>query len=162
MYCSQCGKQTPDNINFCQYCGTPVLHSTPSPAPVIAEQPIEAPILSAMIEDRPNGISTEKDGKKGLGIIGLVLSCVGLGISVILCFYGGMMLGIPLCIAGIILSAVSIKSISTKAVAMTGLIVGIVGVAIGFFMMRCFFAALEGNSEIAYYFKEFMEQFFDY
>ncbi len=162
MYCSQCGKQNPDNINFCQYCGTPVLHAIPSPAPVIAEQPIEAPILSATVENQSYNISTEKDGKKGLAIIGLVLSCIGLGISVILCFYGGMMLGIPLCIAGTILSAVSIKSMTAKSVALTGLIVGIVGVVIGFFMMIFFFAALEGNSEFAYYFEKFMEQLFDY
>ncbi len=155
MFCSQCGKQNPDNINFCQYCGTPVIHATPSPAPEIDEHPIETTI------PKPNE-SLDKDGKKGLAIAGLVLSCVGLGISVILCIFGGMMMGIPLCVAGIILSAVNVKSASSKAVALTGLIVGIVGVVIGFLMMICFIAALEGNSEIAYYFEEFMEEIFGY
>ncbi len=155
MFCSQCGKQNPDDINFCQHCGTPVVHTTPSPALAVDEQPIET------TTQNPN-TSLEENGKKGLAIAGLILSCSGLGISVILCFFGGMMMGIPLCIAGIILSAVNMKNTSSKAVALTGLIIGIVGVVIGFLMMICFFAALEGNSEIAYFFEEFMEEIFGY
>ncbi len=155
MFCSQCGKKNPDNINYCQYCGTPVICAFPSPAPKVDERLIETAVLNP-------SVPVEKNGKKGLAIAGLILSCVGLGISVICCIFGGMMMGIPLCVAGIILSAVNMKCDSSKAVALSGLIIGIVGVVIGFLMMICFFAALEGNSEIVYYFEEFIEEILGY
>ncbi len=154
MFCPQCGKQNSDHANFCENCGSPIFHPTPSP---VSDIPSVEPV-ETMIDDQITDTAAAdlvKDNKKGLAIIGLVLSCVGLGISAIFYMLGGMMLGIPLCVAGVILSAVSMKSVSSKALSITAFLVGIVGVVIGLLMMLAFFTMLDGNSDIAYYFEEF-------
>ena len=46
MICKQCGREVPDQVNFCRYCGVqlvPVVAPIPAPAPEPAPEPIPVP-----------------------------------------------------------------------------------------------------------------------
>lgn len=49
MICKQCGREVPDQVNFCRYCGTQlvpvVVIPTPEPAPAPVPEPIPVPNL---------------------------------------------------------------------------------------------------------------------
>lgn len=90
MFCSKCGVQNEEGLNFCANCGAP-LNAAPA-APVAPQQPVyqqpayqPAPVVPG----------------KGMGIAGMVLGIIGL---VFMCvFY----IGIPCAIVGVILSGLA-------------------------------------------------------
>lgn len=153
MFCSQCGKQNSDQANFCQYCGSAMMG--PSPSPVGQVSVIDPVVVSQAEHD-------EAKSKNGLAIIGLIAACIGLGLSVVFYMIGGMLMGIPLCVAGIVLSAISLKRAASKALSITGLIIGIVGAVLGFFMMLVFFALLDNGWSFAYFIEEMLEELLEF
>ena len=66
MFCSNCGKQIPDNTKFCNHCGAPqVTNSQSTPAPCVnAEQPDQKPAKTRT--------------KTIIGIILICLQCVAI------------------------------------------------------------------------------------
>lgn len=167
MFCTHCGRQNPDDANFCYFCGTTMNKDTPSPAETIIlnEEPV-AQELTATVpvkEERIEGTPVNKDNKKGLAITGLVFSIVGLCISVLCCIYfGSMILGVACCAAGIVLCAISMKSQAAATIAVTGLIIGIVGVIIGILMLLFFLSMLSLEGMPFSVFDQFLEEFMYY
>lgn len=115
MICPICGHDTPENSGFCENCGNPMHRpapfSQPQPTPVApdtAPQPTQA---------LPG---------KTMGLVGLILGICSIVFSCCV-FY----LALPGGIAGIILSAISMKKAKDAArknnLALAGLICSIVG-----------------------------------
>ena len=162
MYCTSCGKANPDEANFCYSCGASLsIIPSPDKADVLNDQTTEeSPEVVSSFDTAPKTPEEKKDHKKGLAIAGLVFSCVGLGISVLCCFYfGSMLLGIPLCVAGITMCSVSLKSKSATTIAVTGLIIGIVGTIIGLLMMIFLLSVLALDGAIAAFFNQIIDEF---
>lgn len=118
MFCPICGKDCAENTAFCDNCGNPLNR----PAPVI---PSQDPHASAQAPTQPIG---ELPGKT-MGIIGMILG--------ILSILGGCCLffvSIPCSVAGIILSAISMKRAKEVSrrnnFALAGLICSIVGLVL--------------------------------
>ncbi len=81
MFCSKCGVQNEDGLNFCANCGAPLNAAPAEPvapaAPVMPQQPVyQQPAY------QPAPVKASVPGK-GLGIAGMVLGIVGL---VLICF----------------------------------------------------------------------------
>lgn len=93
MFCSKCGVQNEEGLNFCANCGAPLNAAPAAPAaPVAPQQPVyqqpvyqQAPVIPG----------------KGMGIAGMVLGIIGL---VLMCFW---YIGIPCAIVGVILSGLA-------------------------------------------------------
>lgn len=164
MFCIKCGKQNPDNANFCHFCGTAIEKDPPSPVESVTpnEEPAvetEEPVV-AHPSVHTDASQPPKDGKRALAITGLVFSIVGLTVSVMCCvFFGSMIIGIACCAIGIVLCAISIKGYDSATIAVTGLIIGIIGVIIGITML-IFFLAIFATDAISFsVFEEFIEEF---
>lgn len=69
MFCQKCGKETPDNAQFCKNCGAPVSAGAVQPVPPTFQQPV--------VTAQPP--KKKKVGKIALAIIGaiVVLAIVG-------------------------------------------------------------------------------------
>lgn len=52
-YCTNCGKEIPDNIAFCTECGTPAPAPAPQAAPKQQEAPVSAPPPPAAPQPQP-------------------------------------------------------------------------------------------------------------
>lgn len=93
MFCSKCGVQNDDGLNFCANCGAP-LNAAPA-APAAPQQPVyQQPVY----QQAPAAPAVPG---KGMGIAGMVLGIIGL---VLMCvFY----IGIPCSIVGVILSGLA-------------------------------------------------------
>lgn len=98
MFCSKCGVQNDDGLNFCANCGAPLNAAPAAPtAPIVPQQPVYQQAPAAPVVPG-----------KGLGVAGMVLSIVGLVFGIIglllACFW---FVGFPCSIIGLILSAVA-------------------------------------------------------
>ncbi len=143
MICPTCGAQLNDGLKFCTQCGTPLQVAE---APVVETPVVETPVYEAPVQETPvyeaapvyeaptyesapayeapaatdPGAGLGKTSKI-LGIIGIVTSCCGFG----------SILAIVALILGIIGGKKSKGAGFENASAKTGLILGIVGIAIG-------------------------------
>lgn len=164
MFCVNCGKQNPDNANYCHFCGTAIEKELPSPVEpdILHAEPTiktDAPTTgnTALYTD---SVHSQKDGKRALAITGLVFSIIGLAISVICCaFFGSMIIGIACSAIGIVLCAISVKSQNAATIAITGLIIGIIGAIIGIIMLVFFFAIFATDAISFSSFENFIEEF---
>ena len=164
MFCINCGKQNPDNANFCYFCGTALEKDIPSPVePVMldAEPTTETEEPIEMNSTTGNAVpSPQQDGKRAMAITGLVFSVVGLAISVLCCvFFGSMIIGIACSAIGIVLCAISVKGHDAATIAITGLIIGIIGVIIGVIMLVFFLAILATDAISFSFFEDIIEEF---
>ena len=108
MFCSNCGKENPDNAKFCASCGTPFTgtpnpQNAPPPQPQYTAQPVAAQHTSGMAIASLilsivgfslfgiifGGIALGQIGKnpnlsgKGLAIAGIILSVIGLLLTIV-------------------------------------------------------------------------------
>ena len=146
MTCPTCGAQLNEGLKFCTQCGTPlqVAEAPVAEAPVVETPAYEAPAYEAPAYEAPAQAAPVYEtptqaapvyeapaatdpgaglGKtsKILGIIGIVTSCCGFG----------SILAIVALILGIVGGKKSKGAGFENASAKTGLILGIVGIAIG-------------------------------
>lgn len=107
MFCTKCGTQNDDNLNFCASCGAPLKEEQPAP-----QQPAQQPVQPTYQQpvQQPAQPAYQQPGYpvqqpvvpgKGMGIAGMVLGIIGL---VLMCFW---YLGIPCAIIGLILSGLA-------------------------------------------------------
>ncbi|GEM_PF-1775487 len=93
MYCSNCGKQLPDESAFCPFCGASLNSPTSAPASSPDTEPIAAPAPEAEPAGEASAAVTEPAGKKWsrkpiiLTIIALLL--VGLIAAGLVYWFGG-------------------------------------------------------------------------
>ena len=132
MTCPTCGAQLNEGLKFCTQCGTPlqVAEAPVAEAPVVETPAYEAPAYeapayeAAPVYEAPAatdpGAGLGKTSKI-LGIIGIVTSCCGFG----------SVLAIVALILGIVGGKKSKGAGFENASAKTGLILGVVGIAIG-------------------------------
>ena len=146
MTCPTCGAQLNEGLKFCTQCGTPlqVAEAPVAEAPVVETPAYEAPAYEAPAYEAPAQAAPVYEtptqaapvyeapaatdpgaglGKtsKILGIIGIVTSCCGFG----------SILAIVALILGIVGGKKSKGAGFENASAKTGLILGVVGIAIG-------------------------------
>ena len=110
MFCSQCGEKNPDDSKFCSKCGA-ALVAAAEPAPEAAYTP-------------PPSAAAGGKRTSGMSIAALILGILG-----IISFW-------PLSILAIIFGAIGISQINKdpslkgKGMAMAGLVMGIVAIAV--------------------------------
>jgi hypothetical protein len=110
MFCSQCGEKNPDDSKFCSKCGA-ALVAAAEPAPAAAYTP-------------PPSAAAGGKRTSGMSIAALILGILG-----IISFW-------PLSILAIIFGAIGISQINKdpslkgKGMAMAGLVMGIVAIAV--------------------------------
>ena len=108
MFCRKCGKEIPDNANFCSYCGTQIGAFTNTPASTLAGEsnilavagfilaffvPIAGLICSILgRRDAPK----YGGGGKGLATAGIVISIVttALAVSAVIVYWMMFIFGI--------------------------------------------------------------------
>jgi hypothetical protein len=66
MFCSQCGKQIPDNSNLCEHCGSPIIINTKKETSINNEGTI------------PKSETHQSMSKRILIVLGVILLIVGL------------------------------------------------------------------------------------
>ena len=69
MFCSQCGKQIPDNSNLCEHCGSPIISHTKKETPINNDGNI------------PKLETHQSGSKRILIVLGVILLIVGLLVS---------------------------------------------------------------------------------
>ena len=106
-FCKKCGAQLEDGAKFCPKCGATQEQAAPQAAPVAA-----APVA-------------EQGPWKVFAILGLVFGIVGLVFFWI--SFGGFWFSA----AGLVFSILCKKSVSKKGMATAGLVLSIVGLALG-------------------------------
>ena len=66
MFCSKCGKELPEDVKFCQFCGAPVESSEEQISAEKMEKTVEELSASAeMIEKKPEKETASEEPKKG-------------------------------------------------------------------------------------------------
>ena len=123
MYCMQCGKYNPDMALFCSNCGVkmPVLYDAPSPV-----ESDEIIISQPLVQEK----------KSVLDILGIALSLFGMMLSVTFSsLAAGVIVGLVICLAGVVLSVISLRNNSFKTVAISGILIGSVGLALSGLML---------------------------
>ena len=126
MYCGKCGANVPDGNVFCSNCGAPVSGSADQPSSFPGAQPVQGvqPVPVIMV-NQPAPVRSN-----GIAIVGLVFSIIGLCAFWIpyfgLCFAG---LGLLFSIIGVA------KKNAVKGAAITGLVLSIVAVFLGFVLL---------------------------
>ena len=106
-FCKKCGAQLEDGAKFCPKCGATQEQAAPQAAPVAA-----APVA-------------EQGPWKVFAILGLVFGIVGL------VFFWATYAGPALAATGLVFSILGKKSVSKKGMATAGLVLSIVGLALG-------------------------------
>jgi uncharacterized membrane protein YvbJ len=66
MFCSQCGKEIPDNSNLCEHCGSPIISNTKRETSINNDRTI------------PKSEIHQSMGKRILIVLGIILLIVGL------------------------------------------------------------------------------------
>lgn len=107
MFCRKCGKEIPDNANFCFYCGTQVDAPTNTPASTLAgESNILAvagfilaffvPIAGLICSILGRRDAPKYGGGKGLATAGIVISIVttALAVSAVIVYWMMFIFGI--------------------------------------------------------------------
>lgn len=96
MFCTNCGKELPDNARFCAQCGAPVPEVAPAPEPPKAEPPRPAAPAQTVppepVSAGPDGVDTvlkemnlgKKSGKLAGFLIGVVAAAVVFALAVAL------------------------------------------------------------------------------
>lgn len=130
-FCKKCGAQLEDGAKFCPKCGATQEQAAPQAAPVAA-----APVA-------------EQGPWKVFAILGLVFGIVGL---VFFWFnFGGFLMSAT----GLVFSILGKKSVSKKGMATAGLVLSIIGLALGVTMtiacVACAACAAEAVEEVYYY-----------
>ena len=150
--CTSCGKGIADNTKFCPFCG----------APCEQTEQTEQDVYSASQENTGDGVYYEpaKTGAassgstKGMSIAGLVLGVV----AIVFVFIPGVsFLGWIMGVVGIVLSAIAIsqakKAGEKNGMAVAGLVLSIVSIAIGIIvvMVACIAGcAIAGTAGLFY------------
>ena len=128
-FCKNCGTQLDDNYKVCPNCGQPVTAqpAEQGAAPVVAEEP--------------------KGPWKVFAILGLVFGIVGLVLS--WANVGGLLISV----AGLVFSILGKKSVSKHGVAVAGLILSIIALALSAVLFItctvCVACAASAGNEIA-------------
>ncbi|MDE5563043.1 MAG: zinc-ribbon domain-containing protein [Clostridiales bacterium] len=138
MFCKNCGSNISDDAVFCPNCGTQVGEGQ--------SQPQAAPVA----ENKPNNNTAKPQTSNAVGLVGFILSMVsvlfwiiGLIASSGLLFIVSLMLGI----GAIVCSAIGMNTASKqnapfRGLSISGLVVGIVVVAISIILFIIGLAAL--------------------
>jgi hypothetical protein len=111
MFCSNCGKENPDNAKFCASCGTPFT-GTPNPQNAAPPQPQYTPPPP---QPQYTAQPVAAQHTSGMAIASLILSIVGFSLFGII--FGGIALG----------QIGKNPNLSGKGLAIAGLIIGIIG-----------------------------------
>lgn len=132
MFCKNCGSNISDDTAFCPNCGTP-----------------QSSEFKAPVADKPNDNAAKTQPSNAVGLVGFILAMVsvvfwiiGLAASSII-FIVSLMLGI----ASIVCSAIGMSNASKnnaqfRGLSISGLVVGIVVVAISLILFIIGLAAL--------------------
>ena len=124
-FCKKCGAQLEDGAKFCPKCGATQEQAAPQAAPVAA-----APVA-------------DQGPWKVFAILGLVFGIVGL---VFFWFnFGGFFISAT----GLVFSILGKKSVSKKGMATAGLVLSIIGLALGLTMTIACFACAACATEAA-------------
>ena len=128
MFCKNCGEQITDGALFCTNCGASVAEP-----PV---QPAQQPVAPAYQQPVSNS-------GRGMGVAALVMGIVSCCLFWIPYVNTVCLL---MCIAGIILSAISMKKARaagvSSGIAVAGLVVSIVGLVLSFLFFFIYSAAI--------------------
>lgn len=131
-FCKKCGAQLEDGAKFCPKCGATQEQAAPQAAPVAA-----APVA-------------EQGPWKVFAILGLVFGIVGL------VFFWVSFGGFWFSATGLVFSILGKKSVSKKGMATAGLVLSIVGLALGVTMTiacyACAACAAESLEDAYYYY----------
>ena len=120
MYCGKCGANVPDGNVFCSNCGAPVSGSADQPSSFPGAQPVPVIMVNQPAPVRSNGIA----------IVGLVFSIIGL------CAFWIPYFGLCFAGLGLIFSIIGVaKKNAVKGAAITGLVLSIVAVFLGFVLL---------------------------
>ena len=127
MYCKYCGKEIADDAKFCPNCGAGINQETIQPVTQVNDEP-----------------SQQKPAKKdNVGFIICAILGLVLGILSIVLFWDRLII-ILICIPGIILSCIGIKSKTFKAAAIIGLVFSIIGTIMACFALLLYNAVVVG------------------
>lgn len=88
MFCSQCGKENPEGVKFCKYCGQKIV-SVSEEKPVVAAQPAEtAPKEPARTADVPpeqfSRAGVQSGGEKKAGGITISWKSIAIGVVILI------------------------------------------------------------------------------
>lgn len=134
MICSNCGKEFNDRSKFCPYCGQAAGSTAGTPVEPALRPAYDAPAYTAPAAPAAPSRSGVAKASLILGIIGFAFVSIGLivaflpvvgFISLILGILGSM-----LCLPAMILGIIGLKSATARGQALTGMILGIVGMVL--------------------------------
>ncbi len=142
MFCGKCGSSIPDGNSFCGKCGAPISN----PSIQTSTQPITQPVQVVPITIEPQSMPVKKTNSAA--ITGFVFGIVG--ICLCLVPYVGFVCGL----IGLVLSIVGItkKKECGKGggLAVTGLLLSIIGAFIGLCMIVGTMAMSKNNAQSSY------------
>lgn len=126
MYCGKCGANVPDGNVFCSNCGAPISGSADQPSSFPGAQPVQG------VQPTPVIMVTQPAPVRsnGIAIVGLVFSIIGL------CAFWIPYFGLCFAGLGLIFSIIGLaKKNAVKGAAITGLVLSIVAVFLGFVLL---------------------------
>lgn len=142
MFCKNCGAQITDGASFCTNCGASVAEPPVQPvqqpvAPVYQQPVYQQPVYQQPVYQQP-----VSNSGRGMGVAALVMGIVSCCLFWIPYVNTVCLL---MCIAGIILSAISMKKARAAGVsagiAVAGLVVSIVGLVLALLFFFIYGAA---------------------
>ena len=136
MICDKCGAEIMDNSKFCSMCGAVIEEKSNEVVEVQNnEQNTQEVVVSASIEEIKdnNSISANKE-LSWKALVGMIVALSGILISTMICGIVGLIFS---CLG---LVDVSRKNKSGKGMAITGFVVSIIDIFLGFIslMISCF------------------------
>ena len=143
MFCKNCGEQITDGALFCTNCGASVAEPPVQPAQQPVAPAYQQPVYQQPVYQQPGYQQPVSNSGRGMGVAALVMGIVSCCLFWIPYVNTVCLL---MCIAGIILSAISMKKARaagvSSGIAVAGLVVSIVGLVLSFLFFFIYGAAI--------------------